>query len=161
MIVKVSFVLTLTILEPMEGLIAGLITIAVLVPIFIIMRVVNNTSVSAGKVGRIGDIKCPRCKEFVKHDAEVCKHCGFDQVQSAEIVAAERKAAGALEVAVNERESRNKKFVPWQIVCTVIVFIGLGTGAQPILWLGIIGLFVVAGMSFAAMAAQKKAKNKS
>jgi Flp pilus assembly protein TadB len=33
---------------------------------------------ASGKLARPGDSPCPRCKEFIKSDAEVCRHCAAD-----------------------------------------------------------------------------------
>lgn len=41
----------------------------------------RSAAISAGTLARAGDITCPKCKEFIKSDAEVCRHCGFAEVQ--------------------------------------------------------------------------------
>lgn len=41
-----------------------------------------NSEITAGLRGREGDIQCPKCAEFIKSDAKICRHCGFAEVQS-------------------------------------------------------------------------------
>jgi len=42
----------------------------------------KSAAISAGTLAREGDITCPKCKEFIKTDAEVCRHCGYAEVQT-------------------------------------------------------------------------------
>jgi hypothetical protein len=61
----------------------------------------HSSAIAAGVVAREDDIKCPKCKEFIKVDAEVCRHCGFDGVQADVAVIAE------VETRRNLQESRS------------------------------------------------------
>ncbi len=47
----------------------------------IIVLVISPTdqarlSVQDGNVGKVGPVQCPHCKELIRPDANVCKHCG-------------------------------------------------------------------------------------
>lgn len=51
----------------------------------IIVLVISPTdqarlSVQAGNVGKVGPVQCPHCRELIRPDANVCKHCGKDVV---------------------------------------------------------------------------------
>lgn len=111
----------------------------------------NSSAVAAGLTARIGDIKCPKCKEFIKYDAEVCRHCGFDEVQAhrgAQSTADVRQSVDVLAV-IEERVSQQVKSIKTvmkvsviSLVPTLVLTTLMPFGGVYLFWLSLIGTAV-------------------
>jgi hypothetical protein len=109
----------------------------------IIVLVISPTdqerlSVQAGNVGKVGPVQCPHCRELIRPDANVCKHCGKDVVpvlpllvsQNAEREeASARRRADAAEAAAARRKAflaKRSTRIGAIIIASVIV-LAIGT----------------------------------
>ena len=107
----------------------------------------NNTAVAAGLVGRVDDMKCPKCKEFIKPDAEVCRHCGFDAVQKDSSVIAQLDFRRTVDVQSVIKEQTNRQIIPIRIalITSISLTVLSFTPFSPLYLIPVFGAFVVIG----------------
>jgi hypothetical protein len=114
-------------------------------------KAAESSAVAAGLTARIGDIKCPKCKEFIKYDAEVCRYCGFDAVQAERGVQTPTDARQSMDVlkVIDERVTQQVKTIRTvmmvsaiSIVPSFVLAASRLPGGAILIWLSLIGTVV-------------------
>jgi hypothetical protein len=114
----------------------------------IIVLVISPTdqarlSVRDGNVGKVGPVQCPHCKELIRPDANVCKHCGKEVapvlptliLQNVERVEEEEKRkAEAAEFAAGRRKEflskRSTRIGAISLASAVVLALGIVVSAN-------------------------------
>jgi hypothetical protein len=116
----------------------------------------TSSAVAAGMMARSDDIKCPKCKEFIKPDAEVCRHCGFNEVQADESVKSQLDFRSSVDVVKLSSDTAAEQMRPLKIrmiialalIVPSFVAVGLHPIFSMVFMLSVIGSAVFVPMYF-------------
>ena len=119
---------------------------------FNVRRMRKAASVSAGMSGRKGDVACPRCREFIKPEASICRHCQADigklRGENPDLFA--KQSQTDFDIAkIAKNDHRVKKFNTATYLIGAATFVGLLMTLVPVYSFNLTGL----GIALAAVLA--------